>query len=165
MTQWAAGESLVHDLAREVTELLQNNDHTLSVAESLTAGMVGSILVTVPNASKSFKGGIIAYDDWVKVNILGVPASVLSNYGAVSSECASVMASEVRSKFQTSIGIATTGNAGPSGSEDKPVGLVYIAIDSEYVVYGEELKLEGDRNEIREQVVVRVLELIKKSFQ
>lgn len=109
-----------------IAELLMQKGLTLSTAESLTGGGIGALIVKVPGASRYFMGGVIAYDNRIKNEILKVPSSVLDTVGAVSGVCAKDMAEGVASLFKTDTAIAVTGIAGPTGgSSRKPVGLVY----------------------------------------
>ncbi len=105
---------------------------TLATAESCTGGLVGHYLTNVSGSSAYYLGGIISYDNSVKQVVLGVPAAVLENDGAVSAECALAMAHGVRRLLGVSLGLSTTGIAGPGGAvAGKPVGLVYLALVDE----------------------------------
>ncbi len=116
-------------LATVVGELLLGRGETLAVAESCTGGGLGQRLTDVPGSSSYFWGGVISYDNSVKQNLLGVEAEVLEKQGAVSEVVAEQMAQGVRAALKTSWGIGITGIAGPGGgSDEKPVGLVYIGI-------------------------------------
>lgn len=118
-------------LAVVVGRLLQQNGQTVAVAESCTGGGLGQLLTTVSGSSSYFWGGIISYDNRVKINLLGVNPDDLAQQGAVSPEVAQQMASGVRSRLGTDWGLSITGIAGPDGGSDaKPVGLVYIGIAS-----------------------------------
>jgi len=115
-----------------VGNMLLKNKFTLSVAESCTGGYLAKIITDVPGSSKYFKGGIIAYSNDVKISDLGVSEKILNKKGAVSSDVAKDMAKGIRQKYNTNIGLSTTGIAGPEGgSIDKPVGLVYIGLSTE----------------------------------
>ena len=137
---------------------------TLATAESLTAGMVGSTLADIPGASEVFKGGIIAYCDQAKMDVLHVYPSIIATKGAVSEECAKHMAIIARDKFNTTLGVSLTGNAGPVGSEGKDVGLVYICLHKERRLIARELRLSGDRNEIRMRATLAIFELITATY-
>lgn len=116
-------------LASVVGDLLRSRKQTLSVAESCTGGGLGHMLTTVPGSSDYFTGGIISYDNSVKIGVLGVHAAGLEAEGAVSDRVACEMATGVRARLGTDWGIGITGVAGPGGgSAEKPVGLVYIGI-------------------------------------
>ncbi|MBW4443457.1 MAG: competence/damage-inducible protein A [Plectolyngbya sp. WJT66-NPBG17] len=116
-------------LASVVGELLKGHRSTLSVAESCTGGGLGQMLTRVSGSSEYFWGGIISYDNSVKENLLGVDPTAIATQGAVSAIVAEQMAMGVRSRLNTTWGISITGVAGPGGgTEEKPVGLVYIGL-------------------------------------
>ena len=116
-------------LASVVGDLLQARTETLSVAESCTGGGLGSMLTAVPGSSHYFMGGVISYDNQVKISLLGVDPDDLASVGAVSDTVAKQMAVGVRSRLSTTWGLSITGIAGPGGgTETKPVGLVYIGL-------------------------------------
>lgn len=116
-------------LASVVLELLRQRGASLAVAESCTGGGIGAALAAVPGASQVFLGGVIAYADAVKHDVLGVSAELLHRHGAVSDPVACAMAEGVRRLTGSSWGVAVTGIAGPGGgSTEKPVGLVHIAV-------------------------------------
>ncbi len=116
-------------LASVVGQLLKDRGQTLSVAESCTGGGLGQLLTAIAGSSSYFWGGVISYDNSVKVNLLGVDPDDLAQQGAVSNEVAEQMAAGVRSRLNTTWGLSITGIAGPDGGSDtKPVGLVYIGI-------------------------------------
>ncbi len=118
-------------LASVVGKLLEQRNQTLSVAESCTGGGLGASLTQTPGSSHYFKGGVIAYENEVKLKLLGVNPATLEQLGAVSAEIAQQMAKGVRDALGTDYGIAITGIAGPGGgTEEKPVGLVYVGLAS-----------------------------------
>lgn len=137
-----------------VGKLIKNN-MTISTAESCTGGLLASTIINVPSASSVFLNGVICYSNESKIYELDVFKEDLEKYGAVSEQVAIQMAEGIRKKSNTTIGISTTGIAGPAGgTEEKPVGLVYIAISME----GKEticrkLMLKGNRQKIREKTV------------
>lgn len=130
-------------LEEEIGKLLIANNLSLSTAESCTGGGVAALITSVPGSSVYFKGGIVAYDNEVKKNLLGVSPETLSAYGAVSRETVIEMAKGAMNRLKTDCAIATSGIAGPGGGTlEKPVGTVWIA-----VAYKNEIvtmKLEGD---------------------
>ena len=104
---------------------------TLATAESCTGGLLGDRLTNISGSSGYYLGGVISYSNEIKEKILGVPHQILETVGAVSSECALAMAQGIRKLTGSSIGISTTGIAGPGGgTEEKPVGLVFIGIST-----------------------------------
>ena len=116
-------------LASVVLELLRRRGESLAVAESCTGGGLGAVLAAVPGASDVFRGGVIAYANAVKQELLGVPAALLDSHGAVSDPVALAMAEGARRVTGASWAIAVTGIAGPGGgTAEKPVGLVHIAV-------------------------------------
>jgi nicotinamide-nucleotide amidase len=124
---YAEGE---RELPQVVGELLRERQQTLSLAESCTGGLVGSLLTAHPS-SDFLIGGVISYANQVKVEQLGVEPAVLERHGAVSAEVARQMADGARQRFRSDLALSLTGIAGPSGAtEQKPVGLVYFAVSS-----------------------------------
>ncbi len=116
-------------LASVVGDLLQKNNATLAVAESCTGGGLGAMLTNIAGSSRYFWGGVISYDNSVKVNLLGVNPEDLEQYGAVSHPVAKQMAVGVRDRLNTTYALSITGIAGPDGgTATKPVGLVYIGL-------------------------------------
>ncbi len=113
-------------LLEECYAKLQEKDMTIAAAESLTGGLFQQELTSLQGVSAIFKGGIVTYSNQAKEKILGVKASTIDTYGVVSVQCAIEMASCVREKFDTDIGVSFTGVAGPSELEGKPVGTVYL---------------------------------------
>jgi PncC family amidohydrolase len=122
----------------------------LGTAESLTGGMVGQAITAVPGASASYAGGVISYNDREKTALLGVPAGLLKEHGAVSAEVAEAMAQGCRERLNVQVGLATTGVAGPA-SDDRgtPVGTVFVACAAPHACTVERLLLDGDRHHIR----------------
>lgn len=120
--------------------------------ESLTGGLFSETFTRIPGASKAFRGAIVSYQDDVKKNF-GVKEDTLDAFGAISMECAKEMAIKASYHFASDVAISFTGNAGPDAAEDKPVGMVFIAIKIDSTLYGYELALSGDRDEIRRQCV------------
>jgi nicotinamide-nucleotide amidase len=119
-------------LEEVVGKLLNNNNLTLATAESCTGGKIASLITSVPGSSGWFKGSVVAYDNSIKTGVLGVSNDTLRLYGAVSAETAGEMARGARRLMGADYSVAVTGIAGPAGgTTDKPVGTVWIAIDSE----------------------------------
>ncbi|GAB3794979.1 competence/damage-inducible protein A [Virgibacillus kimchii] len=146
---------------QRVVSMLKNNNMTLAAAESLTGGMFTEKLVSVEGASRVCRGGIIAYDENVKQQLLGVSAETLRRSGTVSEACAIEMASNVYKKLQADIGISFTGVAGPVQSEGKPPGMVFIAIcDRKGNQVSKEFSFQGDRNTIRRRAMLKGFELL-----
>lgn len=142
-------------LEKVLLEKLTKDNLTIATAESCTGGLLASTIISLPSASNVFLSGTISYSNESKMNDLGVLRETLDKYGAVSKEVAIQMAQGIRKKSNSYIGISTTGIAGPSGgTEEKPVGLVYIAIDIKgKETFYKRLMLKGDRQKIREKTV------------
>ncbi len=123
---------------------------TVAVAESCTAGLLGHTLTSLGGSSGYFLGGIIAYHNDVKTKELGVPREVLDAAGAVSAETARLMACRIRERFGASVGLATTGIAGPTGgTPGKPVGLVFTALSHAGGCAVREHRFAGARDRIK----------------
>ena len=113
----------------ELKEILTRRGLTLSTAESCTGGLVAARIVNVPGSSEYFMGGIVAYDNSVKMKVLNVKAETLLRFGAVSQQTAKEMVEGVKKLLNTDCAISTTGIAGPTGgTPEKPVGLTYIGV-------------------------------------
>ncbi len=149
-----------------VFRLLESSNLTLSVAESCTGGMLSSTIVNVPGVSKIFKGGIIAYENSVKVHVLKVERRTLEEHGAVSYECVREMAEGVKDLLGSDVSIAVSGIAGPGGgSEEKPVGTVFI---DTFGPWGHDVRKfnfgYGDRNTIRGRSVMTALDMLRRKL-
>lgn len=154
------------DLVRQLGELLRKRRWMAATAESCTGGLLGHALTSLSGSSDYFQGGIIAYSNALKRDLLGVSPELLETVGAVSSQVALAMARGVRRACSADVGISTTGIAGPTGGTPaKPVGTVYIAYadaDSEQSLH---LVWQGDRNENNANTVRAALELALNRLQ
>ena len=145
----------------KVAKLLRNSGLTLSVAESCSGGLIAKRITDLPGSSGYFLFGAVTYSNDSKERVLGVPAELIEKYGAVSSEVALAMAEGVRRISGSDLAIATTGIAGPDGgTPEKPVGTVFIAIDSPDGGKTFLHRFEGDRNTIREATAEEALILL-----
>jgi len=151
-------------LATRVFLALRAAGHTLATAESLTGGHLAALVTDVPGVSDVFLGGVVSYATEVKVSLLGVPEEVVSTYGVVSAECASAMAAGVRGLTGAHWSMATTGVAGPTEQEGKPVGTVYIGIAGPGYRDTVELRLGGDRPSIQSQTCDRALAALETAL-
>ena len=152
--------------SQKIGRLLIRKKLTISICESCTGGMLGSIITSIPGSSKYFLGGIIAYSDDFKRKLVGIKPELLKKRGAVSPEVARAMAQGVRRVFKSDIGVGVTGIAGPSGgSRKKPVGLVYISLSYKRSVFIKRLMLAGGRDQIRKRACKETLSLLKCSIQ
>ena len=134
----------------EVAKILVENNLTIAVAESCTGGMVSSSLINYPGISSVFMEGCVTYSNEAKIMSLGVKSETLNSVGAVSEQCAKEMAEGVAARHNTNIGLSTTGIAGPEGgSEEKPVGLVYMGIKINNKTTVKKYIFNGDRQQIR----------------
>jgi len=133
---------------------------TIATAESCTGGLVASRLTDFAGASNYFKGGVIAYTNEIKKSVLKV--TTLDEFGAISSQTALEMAKNVREIFNSTFGLSTTGVAGPSTSENKPVGTVFIAIVGENISEVKEFHFKGTRSEIKFQTADVALEILMR---
>jgi nicotinamide-nucleotide amidase len=137
---------------------------TVATAESLTGGLLGAALTTISGSSATYRGGVVAYATDAKHDLLDVPAGLLARRGAVDPDVALAMAAGVRDRFAATYGIATTGVAGPTEQDGKPVGTAFVALvgpDSEARVV-RELKLRGDRDRIRQGTVTAALDTVRR---
>jgi nicotinamide-nucleotide amidase len=151
-----AVEGIVLDAAR-------GRGLTIAAAESCTGGLVSARLTSLPGSSDVFVGGIVAYDDRVKLDELSLPAEVLERHGAVSAETAAAMAAGVRRTLGADVGVSVTGVAGPGGgTPEKPVGLVYLHVDTPDESRGVELRLPGDRGAVRRRAAASALHLLRR---
>ncbi len=135
---------------------------TIATAESCTGGLLASRLTDFAGASNYFKGGVVAYNNEIKNKILHVKAETLEKFGAVSSQTALEMAKNVREIFSATIGLSTTGVAGPSTSEGKAVGTVFIAIVGEDFSEAKEFHFKGTRSEIKFQTADAAFEILMR---
>jgi len=133
-------------LEEVVGELLKDRNESLSTAESCTGGYVAHLITSITGSSAYYQGSLLSYSNDVKINELNVSSSDLINHGAVSQEVVEQMAQNVRTKLGTTYGVATSGIAGPDGgTEEKPVGTVWIAVADENKVYSKKLQLGNNR--------------------
>jgi nicotinamide-nucleotide amidase len=146
-----------------VGEALMARGWRIAVAESCTAGLVLAQLTDVPGSSAWVLGGVVAYDNAVKVSALGVADDLLAAHGAVSEPVAEAMASAVRARLGAEIAVAVTGIAGPGGgSEAKPVGTVVIAVSGPSTAV-RTFRFLGDRAAVRTQSVLAALEMVRRA--
>lgn len=150
-------EKLHYDVGKELFE----KKLTLALAESCSGGLIAHRITQVPGASRFFVGGIVAYSNDLKIQILGVNPDVINKYGAVSKETALEMAHGMCHISGAEISCSVTGITGPEGgTKEKPVGTVYIAIVSHRRAICERCQFTGSREEIKNKTANRALELI-----
>jgi nicotinamide-nucleotide amidase len=157
---FAEDERAVEDIVLDAARV---RGLTMATAESCTGGLVSARLTSVPGSSDVFTGGVVAYDDRVKLAELGVPADVLERHGAVSAETAAAMATGVRRSLGADVSVSVTGVAGPGGgTPEKPVGLVYLHAETPDASHGVELRLPGDRSAVRRRAAASALHLLRR---
>ncbi len=151
----------MHDLL----EQLKARRVTLAVAESDTGGLLLEQLTAVPGSSAVVLGGVVAYADSLKCELLGVAETVLREHGAVSAQAAEAMARGIRERAHADIGVATTGIAGPGGATPtKPVGLAYVAlVDAKHAIV-REFHWSGDRQSNRQASVSAACALLRHKY-
>jgi nicotinamide-nucleotide amidase len=139
---------------------------TLAVAESCTGGMIAQRITTVPGSSRSFLGGAIVYSNELKTAFADVPAELIEQHGAVSEDVAKALAVGIRKRTGATMGVGVNGIAGPTGAtEEKPVGLVYIAVSDAQKTECLERTFKGDRTRVREWATQQALDLIRRRLR
>jgi nicotinamide-nucleotide amidase len=142
--------------------LLRQAHATVSVAESCTGGLLGERLTAAPGSSDYFVGGFITYSNELKVGLLGVPPETIAEFGAVSRQTAEAMAAGARERTGSTYAVAVTGVAGPTGSEAKPVGTVYVAVADSGGVQVAHRRFLGDRARIRAFTAQMALDTLRR---
>lgn len=155
-------------LLKEIGSRLAKRNYLLATAESCTGGLLGYYLTVLPGASDFYLGGLIAYSNHLKKNLLVVPQEILDTYGAVSKQTVKAMAKGIRISFAGSldirqiIGLSISGIAGPSGgTPEKPVGTVCIGLSIKNTEMAYCYQFDGSRNDIRSESVQRALEILE----
>lgn len=145
-----------------IGRLLKTSEKTLSTAESCTGGSIASMITSVSGSSEYYLGSVVSYANSVKTNVLGVSADIIEKYGAVSRECVIAMADGVRKLTGSDFSVATSGIAGPGGgSEDKPVGTVWIGVSSQMGTEAFRLVFKGDRKRNIERFSANALNILR----
>jgi competence/damage-inducible protein CinA-like protein len=145
-----------------VLDLLRDRGWTAATAESCTGGMVAARLTDVPGSSEAFAGGVVAYSDALKRELLGVAGDVLARHGAVSAETAAAMAAGARARLGADLAVSVTGIAGPGGgSQSKPVGLVHLHVSSPAGEDRRVMDVPGDRDAVRARAATAALQLVR----
>ena len=155
------GESMEEVVGNRLRDLGQ----TIAIAESCTGGLIGSRLTDIPGSSAYFLEGVIAYSNEAKIRTLGVDPAIIESYGAVSTECAEAMATGIRERASTDHAISVTGIAGPDGgSDEKPVGTVFIGYAGPRGVKSLGIVLPGDRYLIRWRASQAALDYLRRQL-
>jgi nicotinamide-nucleotide amidase len=151
------------DLAAIVLQLCREGEYTIAVAESCTGGLLGARLTAIAGSSDVVLGGVIAYHNDAKRSMLGVSDGDLATHGAVSEPIVRQMAAGARDKFGSSLALAITGIAGPTGgTPEKPVGTVWIGMSHQGEVSARRFNIIGDRDEIRRRSAQAALEMLRR---
>lgn len=159
------GEDLNEALEISINTLMRERNLTLSLAESCTGGNISKMITTIPGTSNFLKGALIAYNEKVKTDLLGVKKSTIDEFSVVSKEVAEEMAVACRDLFDSDFAISTTGNAGPTTDEtDKSVGVVFIGFATPTGSYSHEFYFGKPRSKVIERASVKALELIRKEI-
>jgi len=154
-------------MAKEIQDVLSNlltkGKKTISVAESCTGGLIASIITNAPGSSVYFGGGVIAYSNHAKIDLLKVPERIIQEDGAVSRNCAVAMAKNIRVLLRTDIGLGVTGIAGPNGgSAIKPTGSVYIAVSDGDKAMCKLFRFEGGRSQVRQKASMSAIKMVNE---
>lgn len=153
-------------LAAQLLQLARSHGLLLASAESCTGGRIGAALTAVPGSSDAYSGGVIAYQNAVKENLLGVPAALLQAHGAVSEPVVRAMATGARLALGADWAVSTSGIAGPGGgSPEKPVGLVWIGIAGPQGCWAFRNIFSGGREEIQSASVYTAMGLLRQTLQ
>ena len=148
-------------LEKLIGDLLREKGWTLSIAESCTGGRICDRMTDVSGSSEYFMGGMVTYSNESKAKHLDVPVDEIRKYGAVSPRVVKKMALGVRKTFNTSLGLSTTGVAGPTGgTKKKPVGLVFIGLAKGKRTWVMKLNLKGSRGEIKQKATEKALQFL-----
>jgi nicotinamide-nucleotide amidase len=144
---------------------LQMRRATLAVAESCTGGLLAERITSIPGSSRYFLGGAVVYDNSLKTKLAGVPPLLIAEHGAVSSEVAVALAEGIRERCKATLGTAITGVAGPDGgTEQKPVGLVFVAVADGAKTDVVERKFPGDRERVRQWATQQALDMVRRKL-
>ena len=154
----------IRESVKELLDLLLEKRITVSLAESCTGGKISSFITDMPGASEVFKGCAVTYSNDSKETILNVSRNTLTAFGAVSAETAKEMAAGARKIFGTDMAASATGIAGPDGGTDaKPVGTVFIAVTDGSRTECEHLRLNGSREDIRNDTATAVIRMLART--
>ena len=142
---------------------LELKQETLAVAESCTGGLLAQRITSISGSSRSFLGGAVVYSNQLKIDFANVPKELIAQHGAVSADVAEALARGIRQRTGASMGVGITGIAGPNGGTDeKPVGLVYIAVSYGQKTESLECHFRGDRDRIRQWASQQALDLVRR---
>ncbi|MFH1665242.1 MAG: CinA family protein [Candidatus Omnitrophota bacterium] len=162
-----AGRKVRRSAAAEevIASAIKLKKKTLALAESCTGGLVSSRITDVSGSSAYFRGGVVAYSNDIKINVLNVPADLIKEHGAVSRQVAMAMAEGARRVLGADMAAAVTGIAGPGGgTREKPVGLAYVAFVSGKVKKARKVLFKGDRMSVKNRFAEAVLKMIRENM-
>ncbi len=159
MAEGVAGAD-AREIATEVIQLLTQAGSTVATAESLTGGLVAAALTDIPGSSNAFRGSVVAYATELKAQLLGVDVGMLKRHGPVYAPVAAAMAEGVRNRLGATVGVSTTGVAGPGPADGYPAGTVHVAVSLAGDTVVRTMALQGSRDEVRRLTVERVLGLL-----
>ena len=164
------GDALYSDhddtLQECIGRMLKDHGKTVSAAESCTGGTISALFTGISGSSEFYLGSVTSYANSVKTGVLGVPEDIISAHGAVSSECVAAMAEGVRKLTGSDFSVATSGIAGPGGgSEEKPVGLVWIGVSSQMGTETVKMTFRGDRKRNIERFASSALDTLRKKIE
>ena len=153
-------------LSRDISEIFWREELSLATAESCTAGNVAAAITAIPGSSKFYKGGIVAYSNEAKQNLLGVSAEILEACGAVSEETVTEMMKGALKAFNADFAVATSGIAGPTGgTPEKPIGTVWIAAGNKDKVVTEKISEDNGREQNVHNATIKALYLLRELCQ
>jgi PncC family amidohydrolase len=148
-------------LEKRIGEILREKRLTISVAESCTGGLISHRITNISGSSDYFEEGMVTYSNKSKMQLLDVPKLILESFGAVSAETAKAMAEGIRTISKSDLGLAVTGIAGPTGgTEQKPVGLVFIGLSSNISTQVAEFRFSGSREMVKEQASNEAMKMV-----
>ncbi len=153
------------DLELKTTGLLTARGKTLSVAESLTGGLLAERLTSLAGSSKFFIGGVVCYHVRAKVVMTGIEPAIIAKHGVVSAETAAGLARGIRQRLKTDLSLAVTGVAGPEPHDGKPVGMVYIALADDEKELVKHFMFDGSREKIRGLTVLAAFKMLEIYFE
>ncbi|MEV0216956.1 CinA family protein [Micromonospora sp. NPDC050695] len=156
----AVGEESAGSPAAGVVHSLAQRHETLATVESLTGGMLAASIVEIAGVSGIYRGGLVVYATELKATLAGVPTELLAERGPVDPDVAAALAAGGRQRCGADWGLATTGVAGPEPQDDKPVGLVYVAVSGPNGGEVRQLDLDGGRDHVRSTAVIEALRLL-----
>ncbi|MBI5639782.1 MAG: CinA family protein [Nitrospirae bacterium] len=148
------------EVIQKVHSLCREKKIRLSAAESCTGGLISHYITYLPGASSFFEAGVVTYSSEAKQEILGISSDTLSAHGVISRETAQEMAEKIRLMTRTDYAVSTTGNLGPDLLENKDRGLIYVAVSRYGNCSVKELRLTGEREEIKEQAAIAALRFL-----